>query len=201
MVSWFDNTVGEIVAHLEAQGLRENTLIVYMADNGISLQADIAPDINNTGSGDGKESPYEMGNRTPIIFNWPAHWKPAQRDALISNIDVFPTLMDLLQSSIENISGNSVLAVITENRTPRRDFVVGEGYLDSGTEVFDNLRQFRWIRRNEGGRQWKLIRHQAGTTELFDLAQDANEKHNLSEDPSTHSVRIDLLEKLNTTLP
>jgi len=198
MVSWFDDTVGKIIAHIEAQGLRDNTIIIYMADNGVSLQ----DDSQNTGSSDGKDSPYEMGNRTPIIFNWPKHWQPAQRDALISSIDVFPTLMDVLQNPVNNLSGLSVLPTITENKIPARgqssgNYAVGEGYPDPGKEVFDSPRKFRWIR----SAQWKLIAYADQHIELFNLAVDANEQQNLSGDPSLLSVKTELLKKLNETLP
>jgi len=197
MVSWFDDTIGQIIDHLQAQGLRNNTIIVYMADNGVSLQSD----IENTGSADGKDTPYEMGNRTPIIFNWPAHWQPAQRDTLISSIDVFPTLMDLLQSPVNNLPGQSVLPSITENKMTARDYVVGEGYPDPGKEVFDSPRKFRWIRYQQLPNQWKLISLNTGQIELFNLSTDPDEKRNLFSDPSTLAIQSELLKRLNKALP
>jgi arylsulfatase A-like enzyme len=192
MVSWFDNTIGQIVAHLETQGLRDNTLIVYMADNGVSLQ----DEMQNAGSSDGKDSPYEMGNRTPIIFNWPSHWPPAQRAALISTVDVFPTVMDLLQQPARQLSGVSVLPGITAGTPPAREFVVGEGFPDPGKEVFDSPRKFRWIRFEK----WKLISYADQRVELFDLNADPGEQHNLSAEPAMSSIKSVLLDKLDKTL-
>jgi arylsulfatase A-like enzyme len=193
MVSWFDHTVGQIVAHLQTQGLRENTLIVYMADNGVSLHSD----LENAGFGDGKDSPYEMGNRTPIIFNWPGHWQAAQHDALISNIDIFPTLMELLKVTPDNLPGISVLPTISEGKQPQREFVVGEGYADPGKEVFDSPRKFRWIRSGK----WKLVAYTDDRIELFDLTADADEQHNLSAESSLLITKNELLQKLDQTLP
>jgi len=203
MVTWFDDTIGQITAHLEAQGLRDNTLIVYMADNGVSME-DV---IENAGSADGKDSPYEMGIHTPIIFNWPSHWQAAQRDALVSSIDVFPTLMDLLHSSItqtlstQNLSGHSLLLTIVEGKPPGRDEVVGEGYVGQGKEVFDNPRKFRWIRLQQLPAQWKLIAYDDHRIELFNLTLDPNEQHNLSDEPPMLSIKAELLKKLSETLP
>jgi len=207
MVSWFDDTIGQIVAHLQTRGLRENTIIIYMSDNGVSLQSD----IENTGSNEGKDSPYEMGVRTPIIFNWPTHWQPTQRDALISNIDIFPTLMELLKTPTGNLSGVSILSTITHGKSPERNhasvnhvlenYVVGEGYVDQGKEVFDNPRKFRWIRYQELPAQWKLIAHNNRKIELFNLTDDPNEQHNLADDISLSTTKELLLARLNDELP
>jgi len=204
MVTWFDDTIGQITAHLEARGLRDNTLIVYMADNGVSLE-DI---VENAGSADGKDSPHEMGIRTPVIFNWPSHWQAAQRDALVSNIDVFPTLMDLLQPStaqasttLQNLSGHSLLPSIVAGKQPQRTEVVGEGYLGQGKEVFDNPRKFRWIRLQQLPAQWKLIAYDDHHLELFNLTDDPDEKNNLSGESATAAVETELLKRLNEDLP
>jgi uncharacterized sulfatase len=197
MVTWFDDTIGQIIEHMQAQGLYDNTIIVYLSDNGVSMQ----DEIQNAGANDGKDSPYEMGNRTPVIFRWPAHWQPAQRDAPISNIDIFPTIMDALQQPVHTVSGHSVLSTIMANTAPLRDYVVGESYVDPGKEVFDSPRKFRWIRRNDGKHEWKLIAYRDRHIEMFDLAQDAGEKNNLADAPELQTVKNTLLLILNQTLP
>ena len=191
MVSWFDNTIGQLVAYLEAQGLRDNTVIIYMADNGISPHTD----LEHAGFGEGKDTPYEMGIRTPIIFNWPSHWPAARRDMLIASIDVFPTLMDLLHRPAGQLSGKSILATVTDGKQINRNYLVGEGYEDSGKEVFNNPRKFRWIRQD----QWKLIEFTSGQLELYDLHRDANESNNLATQEADQ-VKI-LQQTLHRALP
>ncbi|MEK6248883.1 MAG: sulfatase-like hydrolase/transferase, partial [Planctomycetales bacterium] len=58
MVEWFDETCGELVGQLEEKGVADNTLILYLADNGWNEN--------------GKGFPYENGVRTPVILRWPA---------------------------------------------------------------------------------------------------------------------------------
>jgi uncharacterized sulfatase len=106
-VTRFDARVGELLEILEQRGLRENTLVVYLADNGW----DQGPRVSSfPGSREawqrmegfdgerGKKSMYELGFRTPIILSWPGH-VPAGvvRDQLVSAVDLFPTLLDYAQ--------------------------------------------------------------------------------------------------------
>lgn len=182
MVSWFDDTVGQIIAHLEQQDLRNNTLVVYVTDNGYSLTADVL----NDGSRRGKDSPYEAGVRQHMIFNWPAHWPAAARNDLVSTIDIFPTIKELLQQPPEkSLPGTSLLATLREGTAVTRQMVAGEGYLDQGKESFDNPLAFRWLRfREADNSNWKLIEFTDGHSELYRLDEDATEQHNLANDPA-----------------
>lgn len=84
MVAWLDATCGELDVFLHEQGLAENTVIIYLADNGWDAeQGDRA-----------KRSAYELGIRTPIFVRWPARVAP-QRDeeTLASVIDFVPTVL------------------------------------------------------------------------------------------------------------
>lgn len=85
---WFDTMVGQVVAALEARGLRENTVILYTTDHGAALIR-------------GKASFYEDGLRTPIILNCPAPagtpWRVPPRGlhpAMVGTIDLMPTILD-----------------------------------------------------------------------------------------------------------
>lgn len=186
MVSWFDDTIGQIVTHLEQQQLRDNTIIVYLADNGYSISSDILGD----GSERGKDSPYESGIRMPIIFNWPGHWQPARRSDLASNIDIVPTLLDLLQPAHNHtLPGLSLLPALRDHAPVPRQSVAGESFVDTGKEEFDNTLAFRWLRFNEAdGSHWKFIRFADGRHELYRLDHDPNEQHNLANDPA-HAER------------
>jgi arylsulfatase A-like enzyme len=89
MVEWFDQTCGELDDYLAKNNLAENTVILYLADNG----------WNAEGKGIGtraKLTPYELGIRTPIFVRWPAKVKP-QRDeqTLASVIDFAPSILKI----------------------------------------------------------------------------------------------------------
>jgi len=80
MVEWLDETTGALLQSLEEKGVAQNTLVLYLADNGWNEY--------------GKAFPYENGVRTPVIARWPAAIaSQVNRQDLASNLDVLPTLL------------------------------------------------------------------------------------------------------------
>lgn len=86
MVEWFDQTCGELDNYLIKNNLKDNTVILYLADNG----------WNGAGKGHAKLTSNELGIRTPIFVRWPAKLK-AQRDeqTLASVIDIAPSILNI----------------------------------------------------------------------------------------------------------
>jgi arylsulfatase A-like enzyme len=90
MVEWLDITVGQLVDRLEQKGLTENTLVVYVTDNGW-IQDPEKPNVYAPGS---KQDPQDMGIRTPIIYKWPKKIKPRMdTENLASSIDIATTTL------------------------------------------------------------------------------------------------------------
>ncbi|HEC02033.1 MAG TPA: sulfatase, partial [Phycisphaerales bacterium] len=90
MCEWFDETCGELLTYLDEKGLRDNTIVAYVCDNGW-IQS---PDKPNKCEPRSKLSPYEGGIRTPIMIRWPAKVKPRMdTETLVSSIDLAPTLL------------------------------------------------------------------------------------------------------------
>ncbi len=89
MVEWFDQTCGELDDYLVKNKLADNTVILYIADNGWNADA--------TGPGSrAKLTPYELGIRTPMFVRWPAKVKPQRDDeTLASVIDFAPTILKI----------------------------------------------------------------------------------------------------------
>jgi arylsulfatase A-like enzyme len=89
MVEWFDQTCGELDEYLVKNKLKDNTVILYLADNG----------WNAEGQGNkarAKLTPYELGIRTPIFVRWPAKLKPQRDDqTLASVVDFAPTILTM----------------------------------------------------------------------------------------------------------
>jgi uncharacterized sulfatase len=126
-VTRFDDRVGEVVAYLEGTGLRNRTLIVYLADNGYQQERDESPSLKAFGGPKGKWSLYEMGFRTPILFSWPGRI-PRGRvlDPLVSTVDVFATLVDF--AGLEppaNRAGRSLRPLLTGEGGFDRTRVIG----------------------------------------------------------------------------
>jgi uncharacterized sulfatase len=99
MCSWYDELVGELIAHLERRGLRENTLLIFLSDNGwesVPLAGAKSRIVVQTlGGSRGKMSMHELGFRTPIVMSWPRGLEGGRRlDDLVSTLDVVPTVLD-----------------------------------------------------------------------------------------------------------
>lgn len=89
MVDWLDETTGEMDAYLEKNGLKENTVILYLADNG--WDAAFAQKRDRA-----KLSPFELGIRTPMFVRWPGKVKPSRDDETLAHvIDFAPTILNI----------------------------------------------------------------------------------------------------------
>ncbi len=104
MVSTFDENIGQIMDALEEEGLKDDTLFIFMSDNGPHPVA-----------GGGKSSLTDAGVRVPLIMRWPAKI-PSDRisDALVSSVDIFSTFVDAAGAEIpkdREIDGKSLLPV------------------------------------------------------------------------------------------
>jgi arylsulfatase A-like enzyme len=177
MCEWWDETCGELLGHLDKQGLAENTLVVYVTDNGWIQDPAAAKFAARS-----KRSPYEGGIRTPIMVRWPGKLKP-QRDekTLVSTIDLAPTILAACGASpAQEMTGINLLDVATGKLEPR-DAVFGEIY-DHDVVDLDRPEPgllFRWCIAGD----WKLIESSDGKTrELFNIARDPREERDAARD-------------------
>lgn len=88
MCGWFDETCGQLLRHLDDKGLRENTIVVYVTDNGW-IQDPAGPGYRS----DSKQSQYDGGLRTPIMIRWPGKVKATKIEKPVSSIDIAPTIL------------------------------------------------------------------------------------------------------------
>lgn len=175
MCEWWDEQCGELLDHLEKKGLAENTLVVYLADNGWIQEPAAAKFASRS-----KRSPYEGGIRTPIMVRWPARLQPRHDEAsLVSSIDLAPTILAACGiKQRPEMRGVSLLDVAAE-RPIARDALFGEIY-DHDVVDLDHAGPgllFRWCIAGK----WKLILPKSGKdAELYDLSADSGEKSNLA---------------------
>ena len=109
VVEELDASVGAIVESLRRNKLYDNTLIIVTSDNGPFFEG------GTGGLKGGKGSTWEAGYRVPFIVSWPAgRLKRGVRDAIAMNIDVLPTLADIVgvRPGGANIDGTSLLALL-----------------------------------------------------------------------------------------
>jgi len=180
MISCMDDEIGKVIAALEKKKMRENTLIVFMSDNGGNISARFSGDVDvsklklpadNGPYRGGKGMLYEGGTRVAALANWPGHIKPGEVKEVMHVVDMFPTLAGLAGANASKdkpLDGLNVWASISEGKPSPR------------TEVVYNIEPFRGgVRQGD----WKLIWRTPlpSVLELYNIAQDPSETTNLAD--------------------
>ncbi len=189
MCEWFDETVGDLHKHLEEAKIADNTLIVYVCDNGW-----IQSPTTRRYAPRSKQTPYEGGVRTPIMFSWPGHLKPADRTELCSSIDLMPTILGAVGAKPpENLPGLNLFPNLKSGEAIERDTIFGESFAHDIADIEkpEASLLFRWCIKGK----WKLLLTYDGETnrhksthprtekrpQLFDLETDVSEENNLAK--------------------
>ena len=171
-VTAMDDNVGRILKRLDERGLRDNTLVIFISDNGFSCGHH---GFWGKGNGTNPRNMYENSVKVPAIFNYPASIPRGQVEkALVSAYDFFPTLLEFLGLPVpedRNLPGKSFAPLLRGQEMKEREDVV----------IFDEYGPVRMVRTKE----WKYVyRHAHGPHELFDLKNDPDERRNLAGDPA-----------------
>lgn len=177
MIEWFDETCGDLMNHLESEGLAENTIIAYVSDNGwIQL-----PDQADYGVRS-KQSQYDTGLRSPIMLRWTAQQKPQDSPALASSIDLMPTLLTAARIPVPSeLPG---INLFDKKAASKRKMIFGECFTHDSVDLDRPEKSVRWRWGIE--EDWKLILPDAvnepkSVVELYNLNSDPFEEHNLAE--------------------
>ncbi len=165
LISHLDKRVGDILELLEKEGLVENTIVIYSADNGLAIGSHGLL---------GKQNLYEHSTNVPLIIAGPGIPKEKVTNAFVYLYDLFPTLCDLAGlPAPENVDGQSLAPVMKDKPEPVRPTLF--------TVYRNTVRAVR-------DRNWKLIQYPGRNyTQLFHLANDPLELHNLAEQPGYES--------------
>ena len=167
MVQIMDTNIGKVLAQLDATQQRENTLVFFFNDNGGPLDgwADNAPLRG------GKTDFYEGGSRVPFLIHWPAKLKPAVYDQPITSLDIMTTALAQTNGQLPDdrvMDGVDLIPHLTgEITTPPHDTLYWRGEGPGGKYG---------IRRGD----WKLVRLDDQPAELYNLATDIGETHDLA---------------------
>jgi arylsulfatase A len=180
--TWFDAGVGQLLAFLEKNNLRSNTLLVYVNDNGWEQPLEDDPDdpqYSSLGGSHGKASLHDFGFRTPIIFSWPGH-VPAGivHGGLVSTADIFPTVLDFAQAqAAPGLPGVSLRPTIESREEFSRDYVVGTMHQLRGPKGWPEFEETGYYLRTN---RWHyIVCKPRSISELYDMQQDPEAKRNV----------------------
>ena len=179
-----DESVGRVMEWVKTQGLENNTMIVYMGDNGFSFGEHGLID---------KRHAYEESMRVPLLVWAPGLVKPLSViNEIIMNVDLAPTFLDLAGlKKPKQMQGESFAALLAGKNIPWRNKVFYEYYWEAAfpqTPTIFAVRSDRYKYIYNYG-FWDI-------NELYDLQKDPYEMNNLIRDPSLKKVGIALKKAL-----
>jgi uncharacterized sulfatase len=186
MIEWFDETVGALLDHLEEKKLAENTIVVYVADNGWIQNVD-GPRY----AAKSKQSQYDGGLRTPIMIRWPGKVAPRMSDELTLSIDLAPTLLTAV--GLEPTAQMQGINLLDEQAVQARRAIYGECFTHNANDLNEPAANLRWRWMIDG--HWKLIvpdpqNEPDAPVELYDLAADPHETKNLAAGDAARVAKL-----------
>jgi arylsulfatase A-like enzyme len=179
-----DDGVGRVLEYLDRSGLAQNTIVIYTSDQGFFL--------GDHGMFD-KRFMYEESIRMPFLVRWPAGITPGTRsDAMGLNIDFAPTLLAAAGLPIPTEMQGVSLLPLLQRRVPR-DWRTGMYYRYYHDPGDHNTRAHYGVRT---ATQKLIYFWKKDQWELFDLVNDPYELHNLSGEPGTEALSVQLKQLL-----
>ena len=164
MLRYHDYLVGRIVKKVDDLGLRDNTIIIYTADNGTSPQ--IISNFKGEKIQGNKGKTNYRGTHVPLVVNWKNTIKAGSiNQSLIDFTDFFPTFLDLAGTAVKEVDrldGNSFYSQLMGNTTGQRQWIYT--YYDAKWGKFTRKVFAQTL-------DWKLYE----TGEIFDLKNDREE--------------------------
>jgi arylsulfatase A-like enzyme len=182
MIENLDLNIGKLINTLEEMGVKDQTLIVFTSDNGGLYGITYQPPLRA-----GKGSYYEGGIRVPYCFTWPGRIAPGTQDTPITNLDIFPTVLEAAGVNLNDYQydGTSLVPLLTgagklENRALYWHFPVYlQAYNASHNQNRDSLFRTRPGSAIRVG-DWKLHHYyEDDGVELYNLKEDIGEQKNL----------------------
>lgn len=204
LVEEADRAVGKVLEAIREKGIEDNTLIIFTTDNGgvynISRQWPLRA---------GKGSFYEGGIRVPMIIYQKGKYEKAEHpEAIVSQLDIFPTLMELTGTETDNLrlDGKSLVNILNgkeeSNEDERTLFWHFPAYLEGGNkETTDRVFRSRPVSVLRKG-DWKIIlNYETGLYEMYNIKDDIGEKKNLisSYPGKAYEMMTELQKKIKET--
>ncbi len=172
MVESMDKSLGDIILNIERLGIEENTIIVFMSDNGSPKQA-----TRNVPLRGHKITPYEGGIRVPMIVSWPGVSEPGSKcnDYIIIE-DVFPTFLEMAGiDTYEQIGGKIDGISFVPLLKGKKPAIPERPIYWHFPNTYD-VQPYSTVRKGD----WKLIyTHTDRSLELYNIKEDISEENDL----------------------
>jgi len=178
MITNIDENLGSLRSFLDSLEIAENTILVYMTDNGTAAGVRFDAEGNetqgfNAGMRGTKSSNYEGGHRVPFFMHWPKGQINVQKSIgqLVSYIDFMPTLMDLcgIKNTSDAVDGISLRPLLNDEPLSDRVLIV-----DTQREEF----LVKGKRPSVMTNQWRMT----GDDELYDIKDDKGQRINVASE-------------------
>lgn len=187
MCEWFDETCGELLDHLDEKKLADDTLVLFVVDNGWIQSVDsprYAPQS--------KRSQYDGGLHTPIMLRWPGRIQPRRDDKTLAvSIDLVPTV--LAACGLEPTADMQGVDLLDARALAARDTIFGEIFEHNAVDIHDpaSSLDYRWCIQGP----WKLILPKAANVpdarvELYNVLADPYEKKNVAQTDPARVARL-----------
>lgn len=182
-ITAMDAGVGKLIELLKRKNQLEDTIFVFMADNGMNMGHH---GIWGKGNGTFPMNMYDTSVKVPLLISWPAGVKEGQViEGMYSQYDFMPTILELAGIELPefpNLPGHSFAPALFGKEDP-----------DRAIYIFDEYGPNRMIRTKE----WKLVhRYPYGPDELYHLSEDPEENTNLIADEQYECIRETLMRDL-----
>lgn len=196
MITNIDDNVGKLLSRLKKMNILENSIVIYLVDNGHSTPRFA------TGLRGRKTSIYEGGIRSPLFFHWPAGLKPGTKsDKIAAHIDILPTILEVCQikpPSKIKLDGKSFLPLLKNQPIdwPDRKIVI-QAHRGDKPVLYHNfaIRNQKWKLLNASG-FGKHTFEDEPNFELYDIQNDPYEMNNVAD---KHPEILDKLKKAYET--
>ena len=193
MITNFDENLGKLRKQLEDMGIADNTILIFMSDNGTaagvkldghwrdSYPTDIGFNVGMRGT---KGSPYEGGHRVPCFIRWPNgnYTKGTDFKQLTAHIDILPTLTEMCRLKSPSGYHSDGVSLV-------KAFHGDSGYLDGRTLTVDSQRKEvpeKWRLSSVMTGNWRLVNGK----ELYDLETDPGQRNDIAKDHSDVVLKL-----------
>jgi len=180
MITNIDDNIGRFFKELERQGLAQNTLVIFMVDNGPNGQRYV---VGHRGH---KTTVYEGGIKSPLFLHWPDQLNPdMSSDEVVVHIDILPTILEACQVSLDpnvKIDGRSFLQILNGKETEWEDrTLVLQSHRGNKPFAYNNfaLRTKKWKLLHASGYHGESFEG-APKFELYNMVEDPLEMNNLA---------------------